>query len=176
MCDSVINGDFSRKMVIPKGKNQSENRVKATYWDVVINNYSDELVSEFKKVCTQWDFIEDAGFEFEVAPTTGTKHMQGWIKLIKQTNKSYILNGPLNQGILVDKCSIRPARNWRALKNYCQKEHDGTYWNLSDDREKKEELKRIETFKKQQEEANEWEEKYKKRHPNWETENDGYED
>lgn len=107
---------------------------RAVYWDFVFNNYTYDDVSSVKKIFREWDIFEDAGFEEEVAPTTGTKHLQGFIKLARRQAKSYLLNGPLNEGTLKSKISFRVARNWRALKAYCEKEHNDTFWCLQQER------------------------------------------
>lgn len=127
---------------------KANNRQKATYWDIVINNYSTSELTHLKKVCHDWGMIEDAGWELEIAPTTETPHVQGFIKIAKQVNKSYLLNGPLNEGELKDRISMRPARNWRALINYCQKDHNGTYWNLKEELKAKAEDDHIEYLEK----------------------------
>lgn len=83
------------------------------------NNYDDIGVSELKEWLT--DNAKYAIFGYEIAPTTGTPHLQGYMNLKKAMTISAIQN----------KChvgwSIRAAKA-DELKNreYCSK--DGDYW------------------------------------------------
>jgi len=124
-------------------------RVKSAYWDFVFNNETDESSKSLILLLTQWTNVLDAGFQHEVAPTTGTKHLQGWLKLDNRQYKSYLLRSRLNMGDWEDKISFRPARNPKALVSYCQKmqaeAHD--YWCKS------EELAKIEAVKSQERDA-----------------------
>lgn len=161
------------------------NRVKSQYWDFVYNNETDETSESLKMMLTQWEVIVDAAYQHEVAPTTGMKHLQGWIKLDKRQYKSYLIRSRLNEGVWQDKLSFRPARNPKALMDYVRKIQDGAhgYWckSLTErNREIEEANKKADEL---QREAIEWELKYKKQHEledmtleeylDW---NEGYED
>lgn len=111
-------------------------RVKSRYWDFVYNNETDESSDRLKCVMAQWDTLEDAAFQHEIAPSTGTKHLQGWIKLDKRQHKSYLLNSRLNMGEWEGKLSFRPARNPKALIDYCCKEGGTGYWRKVDEENK----------------------------------------
>lgn len=123
-------------------------RVKSAYWDFVYNNETDESSKSLILLLTQWTNVLDAGFQHEVA-STGTKHLQGWLKLDNRQYKSYLLRSRLNMGDWEDKISFRPARNPKALVEYCQKMQAGAhdYWSKS------EELDKIETEKIHQRDA-----------------------
>lgn len=133
-------------------------RVKTQYWDFVYNNETDETTESLKNLLTQWNIILDAAFQREVAPTTGTKHLQGWLKLDKRQYKSYLLNSILNSDEWENKLSFRPARNPKALMAYVMKDQEGAhgYWCKS----LEERLKRQEEELKEQIELIKEAEKY----------------
>lgn len=140
-------------------------RVKTQYWDFVFNNETDETTETLKKLLTQWNIIIDSAFQHEVAPTTGTKHLQGWLKLDKRQYKSYLLRSRLNEGEWENKLSFRPARNPKALMAYVKKEQEGAhgYWCKSIEEKKNELTEQVEEGYKLIREAIKWEEEYKKR-------------
>lgn len=119
----------------------SSKRVKSCYWDFVYNNETDESSETLKNLLTQWDIIVDAAYQHEVAPTTGMRHLQGWIKLDKRQYKSYLIRSRLNEGIWENKLSFRPARNPKALMDYVKKNQDGAhgFWCKSLEQKQKEE-------------------------------------
>lgn len=124
--------------------------VKTQYWDFVYNNETDETTSQLISMMEQSEWIEDAAFQHEVAPSTGMRHLQGWIKIKDNRQyKSYLLRSILNQGDWENKISFRPARNPKALKDYCKKAQAGAhgYWCKSEELEKKEQLARDELSK-----------------------------
>jgi len=111
-------------------------RVKSRYWDFVYNNETDETSERLKSVMEQWEYLDDAAFQHETAPSTGTRHLQGWVKLKDRQHKSYLLNSRLNMGEWEGKLSFRPARNPKALIEYCCKEGGTDYWRKVDEQNK----------------------------------------
>lgn len=140
-------------------------RVKSQYWDFVLNNETDESSNSLKMVLTQWNFIIDAAFQHEVAPTTGTKHLQGWLKLDKRQYKSYLLHSVLNEGEWEGKLSFRPARNPKALMAYVQKEQDGAhgYWRKTSYIEETKQSEEMNKARKLIEDAETWHADFKRR-------------
>lgn len=84
-------------------------------YDFVINNYTNEIVCQLKtelpKICNK------AVFGLEVGEQ-GTKHIQGFISLLKKERMTGLVKRPCFKG-----ASFRPCRNEEALINYCQKEN-----------------------------------------------------
>jgi len=85
------------------------------FWTLTCNNYTDEIVK-------QWDSIVSQGkadylcYQQEVAPTTGTKHLQGYIVLPKKIRLSGVkkLLGPVH--------ALRANGSPSANRAYCSKE------------------------------------------------------
>jgi len=163
----------------------TDQRVKSQYWDFVFNNETDETSDSLKSMLTQWEGILDAALQHEVAPTTGTKHLQGWFKLDKRQYKSYIIRSRLNMGEWENKLSFRPARNPKALMEYVKKEQEGAhgYWCKSLNEKNRLEAEEVEKSQRGIRESHEWEQRYKRKNSvenmtleeflDW---NDGYKD
>lgn len=102
-------------MVIP----QSTRGSKRFFWDIVLNNYTNEEC-EFVKVT--FDEICDAYIVGkEVGSENGTPHLQMCVKLKKGNYKTYLIR------ILGDRFSIREGRNINAMRDYCMKGGDILY-------------------------------------------------
>jgi len=102
-------------MVIPK----TGRGVKRYYWDLVLNNYTNndcEVVKDiFDKNCTSYIIGKEIGSE------KLTPHLQMCIKLKLGNYKSFILN-LFKHTCVGNRISIREIRNIEATKNYCMKD------------------------------------------------------
>lgn len=85
------------------------------YWTVTLNNYSDEDYENWK---TKVDNGEASYicFQKEVAPTTGTSHLQGYVVLLKRTRLSG-LKKVLGQSVHAVLSNGTPSQN----RAYCEK-------------------------------------------------------
>lgn len=96
-------------MVIP----QDTRGKKRFFWDIVCNNYTDELCESVK---VSFDEIADAYVIGKEIGESGTPHLQMCIKLKKGNYKSFLINR------LGKKFSIREGRNINAMREYCMKD------------------------------------------------------
>lgn len=124
---------------------------KSKYWAFTYNNVPlvPGFLDDFKKTLLNLNWLEDAGFQIEVAPTTGTIHLQGHLKLSKINYKSYLNNSVLNKRPYDNKIWWEPARNIEALDRYCQKVQEGAhgFWSKKNTIESIEQAKRDELAK-----------------------------
>lgn len=96
-------------------------------WDFVVNNYTDEILSELFRVLSDRKFFKKAIGYKEIGKNNETPHIQGYFRYCKKTTKNEILkNSGINDGILKDKVSFRIVRNLNATLNYIKK--DGNCW------------------------------------------------
>lgn len=115
-CESA--GDSNTKTGIP--------RKKYARWDFTYNNYTRESIESLKLKLRDYKYA----FQEEIAPTTGTPHLQGYIDFGKRVYKSYCIK-------ICDKASFRPERNHEALLKYVSdmKKRSGNYYtNLEDEK------------------------------------------
>lgn len=103
-----------------KNGNTSNSRGKKRfYWDLVLNNYTDEDCVCVKQI---FEEISDAYIiGKEIGSEMGTPHLQMMIKLKKGNYKSYLLN-KFKNNCVGNRISIREGRNIEALKNYVMKD------------------------------------------------------
>lgn len=94
----------------------SVNKATPVYkYDFVINNYTDDVVCQLKRILPT--IAKKAVCAFEVGES-GTPHIQGYISLIKKDRMS----GLINKYECFTHASFRPCRNEKALIEYCQKD------------------------------------------------------
>jgi hypothetical protein len=109
-------------MVIPQSTKNTRGQ-KRFYWDLVLNNYTDDDCEAVKHV---FEIICDAYIiGLEVGSKNGLKHLQCCLKLKKGNYKTYILNSfkTHTTGLNLDKrVSLREGRNIEAMKDYCMKD------------------------------------------------------
>lgn len=102
-------------MVIP----QSTRGSKRFFWDIVLNNYTNEdcefVKATFDEICDAYIVGK------EVGEKCGTPHLQMCVKLKKGNYKRYLIIR------LGDRYSIREGRNINAMRNYCLKGEDILY-------------------------------------------------
>lgn len=115
MCSKVSQsepGEIGNNDSISPSKNQLYK------YDFVLNNYTDDEVSQVKQTISK--ICKKGGFGFEVGEC-GTKHLQGYLHLIKKMRITAIhkLEG-------FARASLRAVRNEEALIQYIQK--DGNTW------------------------------------------------
>lgn len=103
-------------------KHHAKRGKKLLYWDIVLNNYTDEECELVKVV------FNKIGNSFVIGKEIGEKgtpHLQCCIKLIKGNYISFVYNKLKEVGLInKDKncrCSVREGRNMVALVEYCQK-------------------------------------------------------
>jgi len=84
-------------------------------YDFVINNYTEEEVSQLKSTILK--IAKKAIFGLEVGES-GTPHIQGFISLLKKDRMTGLLK---QKGF--ERASFRPCRNEEALIAYCGKEN-----------------------------------------------------
>lgn len=140
-------------------KSQSKRDTQRLYWFFTWNHYGgvetgDELNEICKNECVWWVFQE------EIAPTTGTPHLQGCMRL-KQKRRIKELKAIFSDKIHWEKCI-----DVEASKLYCQKtdtaKPDGIIWKSNEkpkefkEKPKKKELKVISTLYNWQEKLNGW--------------------
>lgn len=112
------------------------------YFAFTLNNYTDENVSIIKKFAKS-DYVYHLIFGFEIAPTTGTKHLQGAFSTKTKSRVSTVKNL-----IGIQQLHIEPTRKvYEANINYCKKSEN--YWEFPGDfiRKNKEIKKSKQTFK-----------------------------
>lgn len=100
-------------------KNITQKRIRS--WCFTFNNYTEEQVQELNSTLTQ--ITQQFGYGREVAPTTGTPHLQGWIHL-KEGKTFTALKKLFDTSI-----------SWRPMKgtikqniSYCSKSNDYLEW------------------------------------------------
>lgn len=99
----------------------------ATNWDFVVNNYTEQILSQLQSVFSKKSFFKKAIGYYEVGAENGTPHIQGYFSYCKKTTKSCILKeSGINDDILENRVSIRPVNNLSATINYIKK--DGNLW------------------------------------------------
>lgn len=85
-------------------------------WDFVLNNWSEEEYCSIINVC------KDIGKKYiiakEVGDKNGTPHLQCYISLKKKLRKKQLIE------LFGKRVSFRPARNEKALINYCKEDGD----------------------------------------------------
>lgn len=110
-------------MVIPQNDDTRSNdkRKRRFYWDLVLNNYTDEDC-ECAKVTFE-DFCESFIIGKEIGSINKTPHLQMMVKLKRGQYKTFLLN--MFKGTCIgNRISIREGRNIIAMKNYCLKDGD----------------------------------------------------
>lgn len=144
-------------------KSQAKRDTQRLYWFFTWNHYGgvetgDKLNEICERECEWWVFQE------EIAPTTGTPHLQGCLKLKDKRRLSELKN------IFGDKIHWEPTRDTEASKQYCSKidsaKPDGKLWRSTNRsttkewnkrrRDYKKELKVISTLYNWQRKLNEW--------------------
>lgn len=103
-------------MVIP----QQARGKKLFYWDLVLNNYTDDDCE-----CVKVIFSEIASAYIigkEVGARNNTPHLQMCLKLKKGNYKTFILN-KFKETCVGNRISIREGRNITAMREYCRKEN-----------------------------------------------------
>lgn len=99
----------------------------ASNWDFVVNNYTEEILSQLQEVFNKKNFFRKAIGYYEVGSENGTPHIQGYFNYYKKTTKGCILSeSGINDDILKDRVSIRAVNNLSATLNYIKK--DGNLW------------------------------------------------
>lgn len=61
-----------------------------------------------------WDIVAEIGWQDEIAPTTGQKHRQGYLRTVRQTRLAQVKK-------LLPTAHFEIAKDWLALKQYCKK-------------------------------------------------------
>lgn len=89
---------------------------RTKYWCFTLNNYTNEEVDKLKQVDCQY-----LVFGYEVAPETGTQHLQGFICM---TNRKTL---PTMKKVLSDRYHLEPKRGTiQEAATYCKK--DGNFF------------------------------------------------
>lgn len=95
------------------------------FFAFTLNNYTDDQVSVIKDFAKS-DNVYHLIFGFEVAPTTGTKHLQGAFSLKNRSRGSTVKNL-----IGIKELHIEPTRKiYEANISYCKKSEN--YWEFPD--------------------------------------------
>nr|QTE03451.1 MAG: replication-associated protein [Anser anser CRESS-DNA-virus sp.] len=88
------------------------NATRTRAWMITWNNYTPEDIEFWKSYvpdkCEQW------AWQLEVAPTTGTPHIQAALYFKAQRTFTAIKKD-------LPKCNIQAVENWAAASTYCQK-------------------------------------------------------
>jgi len=74
----------------------------------------DAFVANPKAEPTWAELIAEIGWQDEIAPTTGQQHRQGYLRTVRQVRLTQIKK-------LMPTAHFEPAKDWMALKAYCQK-------------------------------------------------------
>lgn len=88
----------------------ADTTVRGTYWALTLNNPTEEEVEQF----TQAQKAGLAVGQMEIAPTTGTRHLQ-FVYKTKQTRQSSVKE-------IWKRAHIEKAKNKFAAMNYCKKD------------------------------------------------------
>lgn len=90
------------------------------------NNYTDELVDKIKDWITE--NCKYGCFQKEVAPTTGTPHLQGYINLKKQQRMTTLQKkfGKMGLPLALINANGSPQAN----RTYCSKEGGNEFWEV----------------------------------------------
>lgn len=107
----------SSKESEPSGNTKKAQIPPARYWVFTLNNYTEEDIHAIEDVCSSKNI--KYVFQKEIAPTTGTPHLQGYIDFGLGEKKRP--KGMFNQKIHWLKAVGGFNDNW----NYCTKKHDG---------------------------------------------------
>jgi len=85
-------------------------------WCFTINNYTSKDIATVRKALRTGRIgrVKEACVGLEVAPTTGTRHIQGYVRFSEPLPKGYIDR-------IIPRGYNRPCRNPRAAKDYCRK-------------------------------------------------------
>lgn len=92
------------------------------------NNYTDANIDVLKEWLTEQ--TKYACFQKEVAPTTGTPHLQGYMNLQKKARMTTIQKklGTLGIQLTLINANGSPAQN----RTYCSKEGGSDFWEIGD--------------------------------------------
>lgn len=85
---------------------------KSRAWSITWNNYTDEDLIYWKELLSEK--AEQWAWQLEIAPTTGTPHIQAAVYWKSQRTFTAIQKD-------LPRCDLRVAEKWAKLANYCRK-------------------------------------------------------